>query len=121
VGSLREALLISLWLQKEQMEFDQTFAIIQTMVNKDKAKDALETYKKSRFPWIESSKKKQQADDIKRLMDEVKRGALVITPQASPRMRSRLKTKVVQRPPSDGKTTKEQTAIYTSIGSAIPK
>ena len=123
MGSLREALLISLWLQKEQMEFEQTFAIIQTMLSKDKAKDAFDAYKKSRFPWIESSKQKQQAEDIKRLMDEVKRGALMISPQASPRLRSRLKAKIVQRQPLpvDGTVTKEQKQIYEKIGQMIPR
>jgi hypothetical protein len=121
VGSLREALLISLWLQKEQMEFAQTFAIIQTMVNKDKAKEALEDYRKARFPWIESSKNKQKAEDIKKLMEEIKRGALAIAPMASPKLRSRLKTRIVQRPANDVTTTKEQTQIYGKIGQMIPR
>lgn len=121
MGSLRESLLIALWLQREQMEFSQTFVFIQTMADRSKAKEAFDEYRKTRFPWIESSKEKRKAEDIKKLMEEVKRGALAITPMVSPKLRSRLKAKVVERQVGGVKITKEQQQIYEKIGQTIPR
>lgn len=104
------------------MEVSQTFALIQTMVKPDKASEAFEDYRKARFPWVESSKKKSRAADIKQLMDEVKRGPLVVTPQISPRLKSHLKARVLERQvPSTPAAVKEQRHIYASMGPTIPK
>jgi len=105
------------------MEHAQTFALIQTLVNKEKATDAFESYKKIRFPWIESSNEKQKADHLAKMMDEVKHGALSITPmaQANKKVNSRLR-RVVDNTFKDSETSrKEQKKIYDKMGQAIPR
>lgn len=120
MGSPREVLLILLWLQKEQMDFVQTRAMIQSIANHEKASEAFEDYKKIRFPWIESSQTKNKIDHIKRLMEEVKKGPIAITatPQST-RMRSRLKTKIVER--TNPRIAAEQKKIYEKMGTTVPK
>lgn len=121
MGSPREVLLLLLWLQKEQMEHAQTFALIQTMVDREKAGEAFESYKKIRFPWIESSKEKQKIDHIKKLMQEVKHGALNVTPmQQSRKVNSKLKRIVASRAPSE-EIKKEQAKIYSKMGMSVPR
>jgi hypothetical protein len=104
------------------MEHAQTFALIQTLVNKEKATEAFESYKKIRFPWIESSNEKQKADHLKRMMDEVKHGALSITPMAqTKKVNSRLR-RVIDNQSRDTQTTpQEQKKIYAKMGQAIPR
>jgi len=121
MGSPREVLLLLLWLQKEQMEHAQTFALIQTLVDKEKASEAFESYKKIRFPWIESSNEKQKQEHMKKLMHEVKHGALSITPmQQTKKVNSRLR-RVVDSKPVTESIRKEQAKIYGKMGQAIPR
>lgn len=121
MGSAREVLLLLLWLQKEQMEHAQTFALIQTLVNKEKASEAFESYKKIRFPWIESSNEKQKKDHLSRMMQEIKHGALAVTPMAQPkRVNSRLR-RVVDKSPVPEATRITQKNIYDKMGAMIPR
>lgn len=102
------------------MEHAQTFALIQTLVDKEKASEAFESYKKIRFPWIESSKEKQKLDHIQKLMQEVKNGALAVTPMQQPRrVASRLKKVVVNR--SQEELKNEQAKIYAKMGMSVPR
>lgn len=121
MGSPREVLLILLWLQREQMEHAQTRAIIQTIANREKASEAFEDYKKARFPWIESSQARDKVNHIKQLMEEVKKGPIQITAQHAPsKMRSRLKTKVIERTDAaKAKIAAEQKKIYEKVGSIV--
>lgn len=122
MGSPREVLLLLLWLQKEQMEHAQTFALIQTLVNKEKATDAFESYKKIRFPWIESSNEKQKQDHLKKMMDEIKHGALAVTPMSQPkRVNSRLRRVAGNPGATTEATRREQKKIYDKLGTMVPR
>jgi hypothetical protein len=108
------------------MEHAQTFALIQTLVDKEKATEAFESYKKIRFPWIESSNNKQKMDHIAKLMGEVKGGALSVTPMAqhNRKVNSRLRRVADTKPaatPTSPAVLKEQKKIYEKMGQAIPR
>jgi hypothetical protein len=75
----------------------RTRAIVQALVNKDKAQEALESYRDTQMPYLQSVQNKDRQQHIKRLMDEVSKGALKVTPIMPKQVRSRLKTRVVQR------------------------
>lgn len=118
-GSLRESILIHLWLQKEQMENAQTFALLQTLIDKDKGIEAYEAYKKVRFPWIESSKEADKVKQLQRLEQEIRKGALSITPMRDDRarVRSRLKAKVIA---VDEKRRAQLDKVYQQMGKVVP-
>jgi len=103
------------------MEHAQTFALIQTMVNKEKASEAFESYKKIRFPWIEGSNEKQKQEHLSKMMHEIKHGALSITPmQQTKKVNSRLR-RVADQPKMTEAIRKEQEKIYKKMGAAIPQ
>lgn len=88
----------ALLIKKDQIEYAKTRAIIQGVVNGEKAQEALDEYRDLQFPYFQKMQKVQRSSHIKQLMDEVKRGGLVITPVGQPkRVKSKLKTRVVER------------------------
>jgi hypothetical protein len=118
-GSLRESILIHLWLQREQMENAQTFALLQTLIDKDKGIQAYEEYKKVRFPWIETSREADKMKQLARLEQEIRKGALSITPMRDERtqVRSRLKAKVIA---VDEKKRAQLDKVYRQMGKVVP-
>jgi hypothetical protein len=75
----------------------RTRAIVQAVVNKDAADEGLKNYSDHLMPYLVRIKKDDRQQHIKRLMDEVKRGALQVTPVMQKQVKSKLKTKVVER------------------------
>lgn len=114
-GSLRESVLILFVHMREQIEHARLRALAQGIINKEKAVEAFEEYLKAAFPWIETQKRRDSQHFVKLLGDEVKRGALGIRPLWEKPMRSRLKTRVVQR-----RSEKSMDQIYEKIGMTVP-
>ena len=111
-------------LKKEQVEHARLRALAQAIISKDKGKEVFDEYMKVAFPWLETQKKRERIDHVRILKDEVKKGALGIKPlwQDSP-MRSRLKTKVVERSEKlvePKKTRAEMDKLYAKLGKVIP-
>lgn len=75
----------------------RTRAIVQALVNKDSADEALKAYRDTQMPYLPRIQKDDRQQHIKHLMDEVARGPIGITPVMTKQVRSRLKTKVIQR------------------------
>lgn len=75
----------------------RTRALAQAFVNKDAADEALKAYKEVQMPYITRIQKDDKSQHIKRLIAEVSRGPLSITPVMQKQVRSKLKTRQVQR------------------------
>jgi hypothetical protein len=116
-------------LKKEYVEHARLRALATAIVNKEKAGEAFDEYRKEAFPWVETQTKRDNAAHAKLLQDEVKRGVLGIRPlweaNQQAKVRSRMKTKVVaaekplldKRPP--GSTDPKMKNIYSKLGSVI--
>jgi hypothetical protein len=71
------------------------------LVSKDAADDALSSYRNAQMPYLQGVQKKDRQQHIKRLVEEVSRGALSITPVMPKKVKSRLKTRIIQRTTED--------------------
>ena len=117
-GSLRESVLIQYVLKKEHIEHARLRALAQAIVNKEKAVEAFEEYQQTAFPWIATQKRRDAQAHIQLLADEVKRGALGIRPLWEKPMRSRLKTRVIERDLQQSEKAMDD--IYKKIGMVVP-
>ena len=116
-GSLRESVLILYVLKKEHIEHARLRALAQGIVNKEKAVEAFEEYQHTAFPWIATQKRRDAQAHVKLLADEVRRGGLSIRPLWEKPLRSRLKTRIVER---SQRSEKEMTKLYEKLGTVVP-
>lgn len=70
---------------------------MQAIINKEEANNALELYRDTQMPYLPKVKRSERQDVIKRLMSEVAKGPMAITPVMQKQVKSKLKTKVIQR------------------------
>lgn len=96
------------------------FAELQTMVDKEKAQEAFESYRKTAFPWIETSRTKDREAQVKQLMDEVKQGPLSVKPLWQSPIKSRLKQKVAPQAPATAEQKKAGDELFKKIGKVVP-
>ena len=116
-GSLQESILMLYVLKKEQVEHARLRALAQAIINRDKGKEVFDEYMKVAFPWLETQKKRDASDHMRLLEQEVRR-QLVIKPLAQKTVKSRLRTKVIQR--STPKTKEQMDKLYGKLGRVIP-
>lgn len=100
-GSVQDIILQALIVKKDQIEYAKTKVIVQTLFDKEKAQEALEEYRDLQFPYYQGVQRKEREANIKRLMAEVTQGAMTVTPLWSPKVKSKLKTKVIERSPEE--------------------
>lgn len=96
-GSVQAYVLQALLLRKDQIEYLRTRATIQTLVNKDAAEEALKQFRDALMPYVPRIQKNDRSQHIKRLMDEVARGPMAIAPVVQKQVKSKLKTRHVER------------------------
>ncbi len=96
-GSVQEYVLQELILHRDRIDYLKTRAIIQSVYEREKADEALKEYKDAQFPYLQKIQGEDRRQHIQKLMSEVGRGALQITPVVQKRVTSRLKTRIVQR------------------------
>ena len=87
----------ALLIRKDQIEYMRTRAIVQAVVNKEAADEALKVYRDTQMPYMSRIQKDDRQQHIKRLIDEVARGPIGIAPVMPRQVRSKLKTRVIQR------------------------
>lgn len=121
-GSLRESLLILLQLKKEYIEYARLRALAQSIIDREKGPEAFDDFKKVALPWVETQKQREQAETIKFLQEEIKRGAFTVTPHLMPNaaVRSRLKTKVVEADSREVDPALRK-ALSKKIGAIVPR
>jgi len=116
-GSIQESVLSLVILKKEEIEAAKTRALLQGMLKQDAGPEAWADFFKLAFPWVQVAKKRDEAEVIKRLQEEIKRGPLQITAQHDNKFRSRLKTKVVQRQAN----TELASRLSSKLKPAVPR
>jgi hypothetical protein len=121
-GSPRESILILYVLKREYIEHARLRALAQSIVAKDKGKEVFDDYMKVAFPWHETQKKRDVTEHIRILKAEVEKGNLSIKPlwQGKDKMRSRLKTKVIERKEGPMRTPEEMNKLYSKLGKVVP-
>lgn len=108
-------------LKKEQVEHARLRALAQAIISKDKGKEVFDDYMKVAFPWLETQKNRDKNDHVQILMNEVKKGGLSIKPLwEEAKGKSRMKTKVIERPPSKSRTRTETNELYAKLGKVVP-
>lgn len=100
-GSVRETVLIMFTLMQERSNHARLRALVQSIVDREKGVEAFEEYMKTAFPWIETAKGRERMSEMNKLLNEVHRGPLSVTPMAMPRASSRLRAKTDNAPPPD--------------------
>lgn len=93
-------------------------ALAQAIVNKEKAAEAFDEYRNEAFPWITTQKKRDRQAHIDLLSQEVARGGLSIQAVREDKVRSRLKTRVVER--TVDRDHKDLDSFYKKIGRIVP-
>ncbi len=94
----------------------RTKALVQAIVNKDAADDALKSYGDAQMPYLSRIKRDDRNQHIKRLMSEVSKGPLAIAPVMQKQVKSKLKHRVVER---DQVSKEEQLAATRKISKKI--
>lgn len=115
-GSLRESVLLLYVMKQQQITFLRDLALAQVIVNQKY--DVFEDYQKEMFPWLETAKKRDRVDHIKKLMEEVKRGPISVSASPVPSVKSRLNSKVKKVVMSDA-LRKQQNDLYKKMGSSF--
>lgn len=99
-------ILQALFIAREQIDFYRTRALIKALVDKEHLQEAFDDYRNAIFPFYSKMQDVDRQQHIKRLISEVGRGALAVTPLSTPKVKSKLKTKVVQRPDEMAQATR---------------
>ena len=110
-------------LKRDLIEHARLRALATAMINKEKAPEIFEEYRKEAFPWVETQKKRDNDATIKILNEEVKRGGLSIKPlwEATKKVRSRMKTKVIEAErPILEKSKEDMARLYSKLGTVRP-
>jgi hypothetical protein len=111
-------------LKKEQIEHARLRALALAIISKDKGKEVFDDYMKVAFPWLETQKMRDRGDHVRILLDEVKKGGLSIRPLwQETKMRSRLRTVVVNRDPKPENTAASNASkneLYSKLGRIVP-
>lgn len=71
--------------------------MVQAIVSKDAADEALKIYRDVAMPYLVRIQKNDRNQHIQKLMSEVARGAMTITPVMQKQVKSKLKTRHVER------------------------
>ena len=104
-------------LTKQHQEFEKTVALTQIQLDPKKAPEAIKSYHKALFPWMEKQDDTDKKDHSKLLLDEIRRGPLVVTPQITKPLRSRMNTKILDA--DSARKAKHQ--IMNKLGSVVPR
>jgi hypothetical protein len=110
-------------LKRDLIEHARLRALATAIINKEKAAEIFEEYRKEAFPWVETQKKREVDATTKLLLEEVKRGALGIKPlwEATKKVRSRMKTKVIESErPLLQRSKEEVDKFYSKLGTVRP-
>jgi hypothetical protein len=101
-------------MQLESIEHARFRALSQLIIDQEKGVEAFEEYMKLAFPYLEATKRRDRKKFIQIMQEEIQRGPMVVTPMQQPKMRSRLKQRVVYK----GGKAKEE--LYDKLGNVVP-
>lgn len=109
-------------MKQEEINHAKIRALAQIMVNKEKGPEVFEEYMRSAFPWAETVRRRVNAEQIKVLNEEVKKGVIAIKGPLwqQQKIRSRLKTRVVRDTPSL-RSNEAMNKFYDKLGLLTPE
>lgn len=113
-GSLQEWALTLLLLKHEEIEQARELAFAQLLLDKGKAAEAWSTYQDVARFYVRAAQGKEREETIKKLLQEVGRGALGVRPLWEKPARSRLQTPVIHSPD-------EAARIYSRLSPKRPR
>jgi hypothetical protein len=121
-GSLRELVLTLLIIKKEQIEYQKVRALAQAIVDQKAGVEAFADYSEAAFPWKKTQKKRDSAQFIDFLNEEIKRGPISIDlTKQEKKVVSKLRTKMVQAEQVSGNTWQSKAdTLYKRMGPTIP-
>lgn len=105
-----------LLMKLENIEHARTRALAQILIDQEAGSKAFEEYMKIAFPYMEASKSRDKAEVMKAMNEFIKAGPIGVRPLPMPKMRSKLKTRVVNR----GVNRETANKLYEKIGQSIP-
>lgn len=91
-------------MKQESIEHAKFRALAQIIIDKEKGIESFQEYMKLAFPYLEASKKRDRESFIKKLSDEVRRGAIAVKALPVPKFQSKLRTKIMEYGPALKKT-----------------
>lgn len=98
----------------ESIEHARFRALAQILVSKEQGVEAFEEYMKVAFPYLEATKRRTHEQATQILKQEIGRGPIVVTPQQTTAIKSKLRQRVVSTAkPIDSK-------LYGKMGRSIP-
>ena len=106
-----------LLMRLESIEHARFRASAQIIIDKDKGVEAFEDYMKIAFPYLDALKRRDRGEFLKALNKEVARGAITVTPVMPTRIKSKLKTRMVQR--SKPQTREEADRLYQRLNAEL--
>lgn len=102
-----------LLLKLEEIEQARELAFAQLLLDKGKAAETWSAYQEAARFYVRSAQDKERQETIKKLLEEVRRGALVVRPLWEKPARSRLQPEPALRSPE------EVDRIYGRLGPII--
>jgi len=90
--------------------------MVQATVNKEAADKALADYRDAQLPYLPKVQKNDRSMHIKKLMEEVGRGEMRITPVMQKQVKSKMRHKVIQR--DDARAT-QANRIAKKVGGIV--
>lgn len=106
-------------MRLEEIEHARFRALSQLIVDQEKGVEAFEEYMKVAFPYLDAVKKKDRQHHINILKEWTKRGPLKITPLTQPKMKSRMKQRVVSEKDRRNAATKAG-SLSKRLGRIVP-
>lgn len=100
-------------LMLEEREYMRDLATAQLMIDKDHGMKKFNEYQKKRFPWTETATNRDKDMYKQILLDELKKGPLLVRPMGNNKVKSRLISKATK---TDGKSNE----LYKKLGKGIP-
>jgi len=106
-----------LLIKLESIEHARFRALAQLQIDTETGSKAFDEYAELAFPYMKAAKKQDRQKVLDMLKQEIGRGPMRVTPQEQPRLKSKMKTRVIRDTP----LTEEQAAkLYSKMGRSIP-
>lgn len=119
-GTLREAVLIAFVQRTQDVEHAKLRALAQIIIDPKQGIEAFNDYLKAAYPHLEVDKNNQKKSHIEAMMAEIKRGPMQVKAQGEVRVRSRLKTKHIERESVPVGPSRDTSSLSRRLGASIP-
>lgn len=102
-------------MRLESIEHARFRALAQILISKEHGTEAFEEYMKLAFPYLEATNRKRNEEAIRVMEQEIKRGPLVVKPQQTTVLKSKMQSRILSR--KKPLTPEQADALYRKLGS----